>query len=204
MTDHFVVLSEPRRPWLEVEPLKAKFLTLSGKAHPDRAKDHREREAAVHRFAEINAAYNCLRDTKERLHHLYVIETGNEARQVRQVPPAIADLIIPAEQLCREVSAFLIEKARATSPLVQARHFEQGLEWTERIQTMQLRLRTYREQLDVAVQSLNPAWEAVDSVHVSRRAEKLPLMQLEEFFRAYSYVTRFQQQLQERLVQLAL
>src|ERR1051325_3560647 len=110
MTDHFVVLSEPRRPWLEVEPLKAKFLTLSGKAHPDRAKDHREREAAVHRFAEINAAYNCLRDTKERLHHLYVIETGNEARQVRQGPPAIGDLIIPAQQIFPRGRRFLHEQ----------------------------------------------------------------------------------------------
>jgi curved DNA-binding protein CbpA len=204
MTDHFAVLSEPRRPWLEVEPLKAKFLALSAKAHPDRAKDHREREAAVHRFAEINAAFKCLRDAKERLHHLFVLETGQDSRQVRQVPPAIADLIIPAEQLCREATAFLAEKARATSPLVQAQYFQQGLDWTGRIQAMQQRLQVYRDQLDAAVQALNPAWAAVDSVHVSRRAEHLPLAQLEEFFRAYSYVTRFQQQLQERVVQLAL
>jgi len=204
VTDHFATLHEPRRPWLESEALKAKFLAISPAAHPDRATGQRARDEAEHRFAELNAAYKCLRETKDRLHHLILLETGHEARQVRQVPQALADLIIPAEQICRDVTAFLADKARATSPLVQAQLFEKGLEWTDRIAAAQQNFRAYRELLDAETQSLNPAWAAADTERHARRAEHLPLVQLENLFRAYSYVTRFQQQLQDRLVQLAI
>jgi len=204
VTDHFAILHEPRRPWLEADALKAKFLAFSPAAHPDHANTPRERETAEHRFAELNAAYQCLRETKERLHHLFVLETGHEAKQVRQVPQALADLIIPAEQICRDVTAFLAEKAKATSPLVQAQWFERALEWTERIMTAQRQFQAYRALLDAEAQSLNPAWAAVDGQFSHRRAEQLPLGQLENLFRAYSYVTRYERQLQERGVQLAL
>ena len=204
MTDNFAILSEPRRPWLDPDALKAKFLGLSPAAHPDRATGARERAAAEHRFAELNAAYQCLREPKDRLHHVVVLETGQEARQVRQVPKALADLIIPAEQICRDVTDFLTEKARATSPLVQAECFERGLEWTERIGAMQQEFQSYRTQLDAEAQSLNPAWAAEDGLRPAERAGQLPLEQLENLYRAYSYVTRYEQQLQERLVQLAI
>ena len=35
MTDYFNLLSEPRRPWLNPEALKQKFLNLSAEVHPD-------------------------------------------------------------------------------------------------------------------------------------------------------------------------
>jgi hypothetical protein len=36
MTDCFDLLGEPRRPWLDAEALKSRFLLLSAEAHPDR------------------------------------------------------------------------------------------------------------------------------------------------------------------------
>jgi hypothetical protein len=36
MQDAFALLNEPRRPWLEAEALKQKFLALSSAVHPDR------------------------------------------------------------------------------------------------------------------------------------------------------------------------
>ena len=36
MTDYFALLGETRRPWLDTEALKAKFLTLTASVHPDR------------------------------------------------------------------------------------------------------------------------------------------------------------------------
>jgi DnaJ-domain-containing protein 1 len=204
VTDYFSLLNEPRRPWLDTEQLKARFISLSAECHPDRATTPGERAAATTRFTELNAAHNCLRDPRERLHHLLALEGQSDARQVRSVPPAVAELVLPAEQLCREVTAFLGEQAKATSPLVQAQQFERALDWQERVAAMQQRLAGHRARLDETARALNAVWEQADSLPAHQRAAALPLAQLEELYRAYSYVTRFQQQLQERFVQLAL
>jgi len=133
-----------------------------------------------------------------------VLEGRPDARQVRTVPPAIAELILPAEQLCRDASAFLDARVKAASPLVQAQQFERALEWQERVATMQRKLADYRARLDAVTQSMNEKWEAAEAVPPVERQIVLPLAQLEELYRAYSYVTRFQQQLQEHFVQLAV
>ena len=206
MTDHFALLSEPRRPWLDADALKAKFLALSAAAHPDRvaASGSAAQDSATSRFAELNAAHQCLRETRDRLQHLLALETGTEPRTVRAISPDLADLIIPAEQLCRDVSAFLAEKSKATSPLLKVALFERGMEWTDQITSLQSKLAARRAQLDAELQSLNATWAALDFAEPSRRRAELPLTRLEEIYRAYSYLTRYAAQLQERFVQLAM
>lgn len=204
MTDYYLLFNEPRRPWIDTEKLKARFLALSAECHPDRAATPKERETATARFTELNAAYQCLAEPRERLHHLLLLEGGQDARQVRHVPPEIAALVLPAEQLCREVSAFLAEKARASSPLLKAQLFERALDWQERVSVMQQSLAAHRSKLDELAKALNEKWEAAEAVPPVERQVVLPLAHLEELYRAYSYLTRFQQQLQERFVQLAV
>src|SRR5437868_8581649 len=78
MTDNFSLFNEPRRPWLDADLLKQKFLKFSAEVHPDKihnASDG-EKAAANKRYAELNAAYNCLREPKERLLHLIELELG--------------------------------------------------------------------------------------------------------------------------------
>ena len=72
MTDYFAFFNEPRRPWLDAESLKQKFLALSATVHPDRVHNlgEVERAAAQERYTELNTAYNWLREPKERLQHL--------------------------------------------------------------------------------------------------------------------------------------
>jgi hypothetical protein len=36
MNDCFALLNEPRRPWLDSEALKQRFVSLSAELHPDR------------------------------------------------------------------------------------------------------------------------------------------------------------------------
>src|SRR5438132_9046006 len=46
MIDYFALLHEPRRPWLDPDLLKQKFISLSAEVHPDRV--HLAGEAEKH------------------------------------------------------------------------------------------------------------------------------------------------------------
>src|SRR5438128_12515999 len=89
MIDYFALFNEPRRPWLDGELLKAKFLQLSAEVHPDRVHgaSAADKQRAHERSAELNAAYNCLREPKSRLQHLLELETGARPKQEEKYPP---------------------------------------------------------------------------------------------------------------------
>ena len=44
MPDYFALLNEPRRPWLDADLLKQKFLALASDLHPDRVHNASEAE----------------------------------------------------------------------------------------------------------------------------------------------------------------
>ena len=121
MADYFALLAEPRRPWLDPELLKAKFHALTASVHPDRV--HRgtesEKQAANQRYAELNAAYHCLLEPKDRLRHLLELERGDRVEEVQQISSGTMDLFMEISDLCREADAFLAETASVTSPLLK-------------------------------------------------------------------------------------
>ena len=84
LTDYFALLGEPRRPWLEPESLKSKFLTLSSEVHSDRvhgASETDKNEAQEH-YTSLNAAYNAF-ESPERVAHLLELERGAKPEQYR-------------------------------------------------------------------------------------------------------------------------
>ncbi|HUB86619.1 MAG TPA: hypothetical protein VMB22_01915 [Verrucomicrobiae bacterium] len=199
MTDYFALLDEPRRPWLDADPLKQKFLALSAGLHPDKIHPVGEAEkiAAAKTFAELNAAYNCLGDPKLRLLHLLELERGTKPKEIQQIPPALADLFAEVALICRNTDAFLAEKAKATSPLLQVHFFERGQEWTERLNGLQKTLNELRETILAELKSLDEKWMAATSSHT----EILP--KLEELYRLFGYFNRWNSQIQERILQLS-
>src|SRR5471030_2670727 len=133
MTDHFALLTGPRRPWLDADLLKQKFLALSANAHPDRIHSDSEadRADATKKFTELNAAYNCLAEPKLRLLHLLELELGAKPKDIQQIPAALADLFAEVANNCRNSDGFLVEKNKATSPLLQVQLFKRGHDWIE-------------------------------------------------------------------------
>src|SRR5438270_2323042 len=93
MTDYFALLDEPRRPWVEPNGLKNKFLQLSTELHPDRVHeaDAAAKQAAQGRYAELNAAYSCLREPKDCVRHFLELETGSKVVDVQEIPPGIIE-----------------------------------------------------------------------------------------------------------------
>src|ERR1700756_1925347 len=119
MADYFMLLNEPRRPWIDPEELKQKFLALSSQVHPDRVHGapEAERLAASRRYAEINSAYNCLREPKDRLRHLLELELGAKPVDIQRVPEEVMNTFFEVGQLCKEADRFLAERGKVSSPL---------------------------------------------------------------------------------------
>jgi curved DNA-binding protein CbpA len=193
VTDYFALLGEPRQPWLDEEELKSKFFTLSTSVHPDRTHSlpEKERKAAHDRYTELNAAYNCLREPKERLRHLIELRRGTRPAQVQQVPGALVEIFFETGKACREADEFLKRKASVTSPLLLVDLFGESRALSERLMHLRQGLVSRQEQLGAELKQLNSNWE--------NNLERLEAIQ-----QTLSYFHRWSAQLQERIVQLAL
>jgi DnaJ-domain-containing protein 1 len=200
MTDNFALFNEPRRPWIDPDLLKKKFLALSANAHPDKihSSSESEKSAAAKQFAELNAAYNCLLEPKLRLLHLIELELGAKPKDIQHIPATLADLFAEVATICKSVDNFISEKNKVTSPLLQVGLFERAQDWIEQLNSLQKKLNELRAQVLDELKSLDEKWIADENA----RRELLP--NLEELYRLFGYFNRWQNQIQERVVQLML
>lgn len=205
MIDYFALLNEPKRPWLDLDLLKSKFFAISAVAHPDRSHlgSDAEKQSANDRYSEINTAYNCLREPKERLLHLLELERGMKPADIERIPAGAMELFMEAVQVCRVVDGFLADKAKVTSPLLKVHTFEQAMGWTDALNTLQQTLHVKKEGLLAELQAMNAHWESAPEADPVDRRSVLPLARLEEIYRAISYISRWTGQIQERVVQLS-
>lgn len=205
MTDYFALFNEPRRPWLNLDELKTKFLSFSSEVHPDRfhAVGESQKQGLNQRCIELNAAYNCLREPKGRLRHLLELERGAKPVNVQPIPFERISRFMAMGELCREVDLFLREKSSITSPLLKAQAFERGLDWIEKLKASQHKLNEERETLTSELISLDEAWSSAPDVGAPGREEALPLARLEQLYQLLSYTNRWSDQIQERLLELS-
>ncbi len=203
MTDCFALFEEAHRPWLEPDSLKKKFLSLSAQMHPDRVHkgNEMEKNAAHTRYLEINSAYNCLRDPKERLRHLLELERGSKPNDLQQVPPDLMNTFMEVSQLCRDSDAFLGEKAKVSSPLLKVQLFERAQAWTEKLTKLQGALNGWHERLVADLKAVDAKWHSDLRLNLSSRNSALD--QLEELYRLFSYFNRWSAQIQERIARLS-
>ena len=161
MTDHFALLNTLRRPWLDPDSLKQTFFTLSAELHPDRVHDAGpvEKRRANERYAELNAAYQCLREPRERLRHLLELELGAKPSDLTQVPEDLMDLFFAIGKEFRAVDALLVEKSNATSPLLQVQLFERGQDRVEKLGALRQTIAVRRDALLLELEPMNAAWE---------------------------------------------
>ncbi len=205
MTDYFALFQVPRRPWLDPESLKTKFLARSSQVHPDRLHNASvaEQVAANQCYAELNAAYNVLREPKDRLLHLLEWESGAPLKDVQRIPAGTMDLFMEVGQACRDADLFILERAQVSSPLLKVRMFEKAMEWVDRLDLLQKRVAAKRDALIAEVQQLDKVWDQAPPCGSAERKAVLPLGRLEELYRALSYIVRWTGQIQERSVQLS-
>ena len=206
MTDCFALLQEPRRPWLDPEELKQKFHSLSSKCHPDKfhTASTAEQKVAQQEYAELNRAYQRLREPKERLQHLLELESGTKPGQVQSIPPGLMEISLQVAQLCREADGVAAEKSQTSSPLLQVQLFERAQDCTEKLMGLQRQLKTRQEELLMRLRELDAEWEksCVEGTSISPTRAAL-LVRLQELANLLGYFGRWTSQLQERIVQLS-
>jgi curved DNA-binding protein CbpA len=202
MVDCYALLDEPRRPWIDPEALKQKFLSLSAVVHPDRVHQAgaAEKQAAQRRYAELNAAYNRLREPRGRLRHLLELELGALPADIQQIPPQLVDLFMEVGQLNRDADAVLKEKSSISSPLLKVQLFERNQVWTEKLIALQNKLNDCTSRLLAELKAIDSEWAAKpDDADVRGQL----LQRLEDLYRLLGYFGRWTSQIQERIVRLA-
>jgi hypothetical protein len=191
---------------MDLEALKAKFLSRSGECHPDRAHNAApaERELLTARFAALNSAYQTLREPKERLAHLLELELGKKPTGIEGVPPDLMDWFMAVGTLCRKVDAFLTDHVKVTSPLLKVQRFQEGMTWGDEVNKMIVQLSPSLDSAIAGLEKWNQAWASAPEAGRTERMASLPLADLEWDFRKISFLSRWLAQLRERVVRLAV
>ena len=199
MTDCFALLNFPRRPWLDADALKQRFHELSTEVHPDRAHDATDEAKAElqRRFAEVNAAHQCLREVKSRVRHLLELERGRAPGNVKSIPGEMTEWFMEIGAVCREVDVFLAKKEAQDSPLLQAALMGEGMALNDKVTELHGRLQLELAKVDAELQSLGQAWEALDG-QAEGRGEALPLARLESLGQRLGFWSKWSDQLAER------
>ena len=195
--DYFALLDEPRKPWIDTGLLKDKFKEMSARYHPDKFPQAtpEERERISARYAELNAAYQCLSHTRDRLLHLIELETGKPPSDVQRIPPGTSDLFMQIGQTCAQAAAFLEKQPQTDSPILKAKRFVEQMEWTDKLTDFQNQLQGISDKLEEELKRMNTDME---------NGAPLPLERLEEIYRSTSYINRWTDQIREKIVQLAV
>ena len=194
MTDLFALLGEPRRPALDPERIKETFHRLSRTEHPDQHASPSDTTGAD--FAQLNLAQATLRDPKTRLRHLLELEFPTvRLAGPSTVPPTLADLFAPTHTLLREIDALLAKKSAAPSALARALLARE--EWTlrERAEATLAEVETLHASTLVDLQTVDTAWDGRPPDADVR---------LHDLYQRFSYLSRWAEQLRERLFVLGV
>lgn len=197
MTDYFALLKEPRQPWLDAGALKDKFMALSAQCHPDKFSgvSPEEKERIGNQYSELNTAYQCLSQTRSRLLHLIELEAGTKPTDVQRIPPGTGELFMEVGQTCSQAGKFLEEKPLSDSPMLKARRFVEQMTWTDKLTQLQNKIGSLAAALEGELKQMTEA---------QAQGSPLPLVRLEEIYRSLSYIQRWNEQIREKIVQLAL
>lgn len=119
MTDYFALLGLAPAAALEEEALRQRYHELSREAHPDLAATPEEREAAGARSAQLNLAWETLRQPVKRLRHLMELR-GAVPGGAGMLSGAMMELFGQVGGVLQEADGVLVKRARAQSKLGKA------------------------------------------------------------------------------------
>ena len=191
MIDHFALLQQPRRPWLDAEELKQKYHQLAAEAHPDRQSVDSKNPNAD--FARLNESYRVLLDPKLRLHHLLSSEGISLADEA--LPDELGNLFVQTGTFIHEIDRLLKETREANSALRKSLLQSEILEKQRRAKGLLDKLNTLYQGALQELQMLDRAW-------LNDRQGITPA--LRDLYRRLAYLARWIAQIEERQFQLSI
>ncbi|MBI3415329.1 MAG: hypothetical protein HY043_08425 [Verrucomicrobia bacterium] len=206
MNDYFALFGEQRRPWLDPDALKEKFLQFSSEVHPDRvhAASAEVKAAAQSRYTELVTAYHTLREPRDRLGHWLELEHGAKPAPLQSLPPSLQHLLFEVGQLLRGTDALREEKSRVSSPLLKVQFFERCQPAIDRLQAALKKIDEQQNARLAELKNLDAEWFGFASPQSPTDGATVPFERLEEIYHALGFLARSAAQLRERVFQLGL
>ena len=193
MTDYFVLLGQPRRPWLDPVCLKDAFHRLSLIHHPDAAGGN------TLSFSLLNSAFASLQLPASRLKHLLNLQNFTSDRPANEIPPSLSAIFLKLAALRQHLAEFLGRKGAATSALGLALLATEHARWVAEWMEMKGFIEVCSAQATGRLQSLDAAWLSIAPGAGGEIHEQLELLQKE-----FVYLARWSAQIRESLLALEL
>ncbi len=196
MTDHFALLGQPRRPWLNPEKLKERYQELARTEHPDQKgrsslTPGRGSEAPPP-FGEINEAYRVLSDPRLRLQHLLSLE-GKTPEANAPLSPELMDLFTRTAPVFSEIDRLLEKLKSANNALSRSLLHQEILTVRQRADALLLEIGKRRDDSVRQVQEADKFWDDKAAGAIGTLAE---------LGNRLGYLDRWIDQLRERQFQL--
>jgi curved DNA-binding protein CbpA len=190
MIDHFAALSEPRRPWIDLEKLKNRFHILAAARHPDKSGAN---EADP--FAALNESYAVLRDHAARLRHLLELEHPGAVAASAQVPADLGDSFMQTAAHQRAIRAVAATRDESAPALMKAMREQQRMAVEGEARAMLTTLEKEHERALAEVRELDALW-SLDAAPVVARLARVQIR--------LAYLGHWIDDLREALLELSL
>ncbi len=178
--DFFELLGLPRQAAIDEEDLQRRFHERAAEIHPDRAKNPAERADFSKRSAELNQAWQTLKNPVTRLRHLLELLCPGDSVDAG-LNEELMQLFAAVGGSVQRADAFLAKKRAAGSTLAKALLAEEEIRVQSELQATLAAVTSIREVL---------------SFKVSQLAE------LRQLYTNLSFLEKWQRQLNERLLAL--
>lgn len=177
--DYFHVLQLPRRPWLDEAVLRENFQRLAVAAHPDVV------GGSNAGFAELNTAWQTLRQPAARLRHYLELEHPEALRTAPQPPTELSDLFMDIADHQQDALQLVTEFGKAVSPLARAL-----------LEPRRVALRKHLQELAEGIIGRST------TIHEALQTGRLSPTELAANFHRLVYLDKWAEQLRETLLAL--
>jgi molecular chaperone HscB len=125
--DHFEAFGLPRTYALDLKQLETNYLEACKTSHPDFHLAPSELAQALRKTAEINQAYQTLKDSFSRAEYLLKLNAGPSSEQIREVPSEILEQVMEWRMDLEEILGNPQKQAEVSSLIRQKMFFLEEL-----------------------------------------------------------------------------